>query len=167
VYKLWLRYLLNIDKPRISFAKGFAYRFFLSKPDYVINLISGFCPICGKWFRNRRNEYYHLTWDGQCSRELYKIFNSTFSCELVDRDLADLLFPHNVLAVYREYARHVIASGMKFNKFDGFRMYVNFFDPEKCDYKSVDIAYEYWYQREDLRAIVFGGFEGGERNESG
>jgi hypothetical protein len=147
VYKLWLRYLLDVDKPRISLAKGFAYRFFLTNPDYVFYIVSGFCPICSKWFRNKSGLYYHLTWNNSCRRQLFKIFNTTFTCGLVDRDLVDLMFPFNVFSVYKEYARHVIGSGMRFNKFDGFRMYVNFFDPEKCDFKSVDVAYEYWYQR--------------------
>jgi hypothetical protein len=167
VYKLWLRYVLNVDNPRISFAKGFAYRFFLSKPDYVLDIVSGFCPICRRWFRNRRSMYYHLTWDGQCSRDLFKVFSSTFTCGLVDRGLVDLLFPHNVVAVYREYARLVIGSRMKFNKFDSPRMYINFFDLEKCDFKSIDVGYEYWYRREDLRVFVFGESGGGERDEFG
>ncbi len=166
MYKLWLRYLLNVDKPMISFVKGFAYRFFLSKPDYVFSIVSGFCPICGRWFRDRRSEYYHLTWNNRCSRELFKVFNAVSRCELVDRDLVELMFPFNFLRIYKEYARYVIGSGMRFNKFDGFRMYVNFFDVDKCDFKSVDVGYEYWYQREDLRRLVFGGFGGGRRRES-
>jgi hypothetical protein len=167
VYKLLLRYLLGVDKPRISFVKGFAYRFFLSKPDYVFSFVSGFCPICGRWFRNKSAFYYHLTWNTQCSRELFKVFSTTFRCGLVDRGLVELLFPHGVLNVYREYARLVIGSLGKFNKFDGFRMYVNIFDAGKCDFKSVDVGYRYWYERRDLRKLVFNELEGGEIYEFG
>jgi hypothetical protein len=136
-YKLWLRYLLNVDVPRAHYVKSLAYRVFLSKPNAVLTILSGVCPICGRRFKHNLDAYYHFTKYTRCSGSLFEIFNTCVRCDFVNVDLVHMMFPFNVIDVYRSYARRVVCS----DGVDGRRVYISVFDFDRCSLKSHDVAY--------------------------
>jgi hypothetical protein len=62
-------------------------------------------------------------------------------CDFVNPDLVYMMFPFGVIDVYRTYARRAICFGQPSNLFDGRRVYINVFDPDRCSLRSVDVAY--------------------------
>ncbi len=121
--------------------RSLAYRVFLVKPNFVFRILSGVCPICGRRFKHNLDAYYHFTKYTRCSGSLFEVFNSSFRCDFVDVDLVHMMFPFNVVDFYRSYARRAICFGQSSKWFDGRRVYVNFFDFDRCSLRSVDVAY--------------------------
>lgn len=128
---------MSVDVPRAHYVKSLAYRFFLSKPDTVLTILSGVCPICGRRFKHNLDAYYHFTKYTTCGGRLFEIFNMSARCDFVNIDLVHMMFPFNVIDVYRSYARRVVC----FGGVDGRRVYVSVFDFDKCSLKSHDVAY--------------------------
>jgi len=131
---------LGVDVPRSNYVKSLAYRFFLSKPNTVLTILRGFCPVCGRRFKNNFDAYNHLTRFTNCSGRLYETFTVSVGCDFVDMDLVYMMFPFNVLDVYRSYARRVVCLGEPPRSFDGFSVFVSFFDVDSCSLKSYDVA---------------------------
>jgi hypothetical protein len=132
---------LNVDVPRAHYVKSLAYRVFLSKPNAVLKILSGFCPVCGRRFKHNLDAYYHFTKYTKCSGSLYEIFNMSVRCDFVNVDLVHMMFPFNVIDVYRSYARCAICFGQSSNSFDGRRVFINVFDFDRCSLRSHDVAY--------------------------
>jgi hypothetical protein len=129
--------LLGVDASRAHFVRSLAYRVFMTKPNTVLTILSGVCPICGRRFKHNLDAYYHFTKYTKCSGRLFEIFNASLGCGFVNVDLVHMMFPFNVVDVYRRYARRVVCS----DGVDGRRVYVNVFDFDRCSLRSVDVAY--------------------------
>jgi hypothetical protein len=106
----------------------------------VLTILRGFCPVCGRRFKNNFDAYNHLTRFTNCSARLYETFSASVVCDFVNEDLAYMMFPFNVIDVYRSYARDVICLGRPPDSFDGSRVYVNLFDIDGCYLKSYDVV---------------------------